>query len=116
MKTVNKILSVLNFKQKIGLIKQFVFIIIGTMLELASIGMLFPIISILTNPNNIEKSNILIYLNVNQIYQWLSLKITFITFFSNNDTVVWWVSDPHPFHLDPDPGIIICVDVDRDPG
>lgn len=63
MKTVNKILSVLNFKQKIGLIKQFVFIIIGTMLELASIGMLFPIISILTNPNNIEKSNILIYLN-----------------------------------------------------
>jgi hypothetical protein len=63
MKTIYKILSVLNYKQKINLIKQFIFIIIGTLLELTSIGILFPIISILTNPNKIKNSNILIFIN-----------------------------------------------------
>ena len=48
METYNKILHILNFKQKTNFFIQFILIILGTGLELISIGILMPILAILS--------------------------------------------------------------------
>ena len=92
---IKKMIFLMSYKQKIYLIQLFLLMILSSLLELISIGMILPILNILTNNNNqseifkfIEKFILPVNYNNDVVIIYLFIFFYYILFVKNSSYIL----------------------------